>query len=155
MHYLVSTLSCFSTLYLDGNHGLAGLCICLLIEVQTSSNVLSGMMDGYMMWCQIIMPQLLRNLKNTSRELWRSRALTICSGSIWSISPFVLPQLSGPWLQPASAAAYRRVLEPDILEVSHLCGCIYWKRVCACLCLNCEHMIVSWKPKFILERGEQ
>ena len=22
MHYLVSTLSCFSTLYLDGNHGL-------------------------------------------------------------------------------------------------------------------------------------
>jgi hypothetical protein len=26
-------------LYLDGNHGLAGLCICLLIEVQPSSNV--------------------------------------------------------------------------------------------------------------------
>ena len=27
------------------------------------------MMDGYMMWCQIIMPQQLRNLKNTSPEL--------------------------------------------------------------------------------------
>ena len=39
MHYPLSTLSCFSTLYLDGNHGLAGLCICLLIEVQPSSNV--------------------------------------------------------------------------------------------------------------------
>jgi hypothetical protein len=26
-------------------------------------------MDGYMMWCQIIMPQQLRNLKNTSPEL--------------------------------------------------------------------------------------
>ena len=39
MHYLLSTLSCFSTLYLDGNHDLAGLCICLLIEVQASSNV--------------------------------------------------------------------------------------------------------------------
>jgi hypothetical protein len=39
MHYLVSTLSCFSTLYLDGNNGLAGLFICLLIEVQPSLNV--------------------------------------------------------------------------------------------------------------------
>jgi hypothetical protein len=39
MHYLVSSLSCFSTLYLDGIHGLAGLCMCLLIEVQPSSNV--------------------------------------------------------------------------------------------------------------------
>ena len=46
-------------------------------------------------------------------------------GSILSISPFVLPQLSGPWQQPASAAASRRVLEPDILKVSHLCGCMY------------------------------
>jgi hypothetical protein len=34
MHYPLSTLSCFSALYLDGNHGLAGLCIYLLIEVQ-------------------------------------------------------------------------------------------------------------------------
>ena len=32
MHYLLSTLYCFSTLCLEGNHGLAGLCICLLID---------------------------------------------------------------------------------------------------------------------------
>jgi hypothetical protein len=30
------------------------------------------------------------------------------------------PQLVEPWVQPASAAACKRVLEPDILEVSHL-----------------------------------
>jgi hypothetical protein len=39
--------------------------------------------------------------------------------------PFVLAQLSGPWLQPASAAFSSRVLGLDILEVSHLCGCMY------------------------------
>ncbi len=45
----------------------------------------------------------------------------------------MLPQLSGPWKQPASAAACRRVLEPDILEVSHLCGCLY----CVVACIAC------------------
>jgi hypothetical protein len=100
-----------------------------------------------------MMPQLLRNLTNTSPELSRSRALTICSGSILSISPFVLPQLSGPWQQPASAAACRRVLEPDILEVSHLCGCMYWERVCACLCLFSERMMFSLKQNYSLNEG--
>ena len=38
MHYLLSTLYCFSTLYLDGNHGLAGLCICLLIHHKSNAN---------------------------------------------------------------------------------------------------------------------
>jgi hypothetical protein len=106
-----------------------------------------------MMWCQIMMPQLLRNLTNTSPELSRSRALTSCSGSILSISPFVLPQLSGPWLQPAAAAACRRVLEPDILEVSHLCGCMYWERVCAYLCLISERMMFSLKHNYRSKEG--
>jgi hypothetical protein len=46
-----------------------------------------------------------------------------------------LSQLLGPSQQPASAAASRRVLEPDILEVSHLCGCMYWERVCVHNCV--------------------
>jgi hypothetical protein len=41
-----------------------------------------------------------------------------------------MSQHVGPLRQPASAAASRRVLEPDILEVSHLCGCMYWEFVC-------------------------
>ena len=55
---------------------------------------------------------------NTAPELWRLRALTI-------FSELFLSQLVEPSEQPASAAACRRVLEPDILEVSHLCGCMY------------------------------
>jgi hypothetical protein len=55
---------------------------------------------------------------NTASELWRLLVLTI-------FSELFLPQLSGAYQQPASAAASRRVLEPDILEVSHLCGCMY------------------------------
>ncbi len=106
--------------------------------------------DGRMndvMWCQIMMPQLLRNLTNTSPELSRSRALTsCCSGSILSISPFVLPQLSGPWQQPASAAACRRVLEPDILEVSHLCGCMYRECLSTLYCLMWCQMIIFYRP---------
>jgi hypothetical protein len=49
--------------------------------------------DGrrYMMWCQIIMAQQLRNLTNTSPEPSRSRALTIFAGSIWSISTLCFP----------------------------------------------------------------
>jgi hypothetical protein len=39
--------------------------------------------------------------------------------------PFCLSQQASPLRQPASAAASRRVLEPDILEVSHLCGCMF------------------------------
>ncbi len=38
MHYPLSTLYCFSTLYLDGNHGLSGLCIWLLIQSQIQCN---------------------------------------------------------------------------------------------------------------------
>ncbi len=55
---------------------------------------------------------------NTAPGLKRLRALTI-------FSEFVLPQRALPSLQPASAASFRRVLGPDILEVSHLCGCMY------------------------------
>jgi hypothetical protein len=49
-------------------------------------------------------------LDNTAPDLWRLRALTI-------FSEFFLSQLLEPLQQPASAAASRRVLEPDILEV--------------------------------------
>jgi hypothetical protein len=49
---------------------------------------------------------------NTAPNLWRLRALTI-------LSDFSLSQHALPSQQPASAAASRRVLEPDILEVSH------------------------------------
>jgi hypothetical protein len=56
--------------------------------------------------------------ENTAPELWRLRALTI-------FSEFFLSQRLEPWVQSASASACRRVLEPDILEVSHLCGCMY------------------------------
>ena len=52
---------------------------------------------------------------NTAPDLWRLRALTI-------FSEFFLSQHVESSEQPASAAAYRRVLEPDILEVSRLCG---------------------------------
>ena len=55
---------------------------------------------------------------NTAPQVWRLRALTI-------FSEFFLSQHVVPSEQPASAAASRRVLEPDILEVSHLCGCMY------------------------------
>ena len=55
---------------------------------------------------------------NTAPELWRLRALTI-------FSELFLSQLVEPSRQPAPAAAFRRVLEADILEVSHLCGCMY------------------------------
>jgi hypothetical protein len=55
---------------------------------------------------------------NTATKLWRLRALTI-------FSELFLSQHVEPLWQPASAAASRRVLEPDILEVSHLCGCMY------------------------------
>jgi hypothetical protein len=55
---------------------------------------------------------------NTAPGLWRMRALTI-------FSELFLSQLVEPSRQPASAAACRRVLEPDILEVSHLSGCVY------------------------------
>jgi len=48
---------------------------------------------------------------NTAPELWRLRALTI-------FSELFLLQLVEPSEQPASAAACRRVLEPEILEVS-------------------------------------
>ena len=48
---------------------------------------------------------------NRAPELWRLRALTI-------FSELFLSQLVEPLQQPASAAACRRVLEPDILEVS-------------------------------------
>jgi hypothetical protein len=48
---------------------------------------------------------------NRAPELWRLRALTI-------FSELFLLQLVEPLQQPASAAACRRVLEPDILEVS-------------------------------------
>jgi hypothetical protein len=52
----------------------------------------------------------------TTCETWQAqhpscRDLTISSDSIWS-------QLTGPYQQPASAAASRSVLEHDILEVS-------------------------------------
>ena len=57
-------------------------------------------------------------LDNTAPTLWRLRALTI-------FSELFLSQLVEPSRQQASAAACRRVLEPDILEVSHLCGCMY------------------------------
>jgi hypothetical protein len=50
---------------------------------------------------------------NATPELRRLRALTI-------FSELFLSQLVEPSRQPASAAASRRVLEPDILEVSHL-----------------------------------
>ena len=66
---------------------------------------------------------------NTAPEIWRLRALTICC-------EFFLSQLFVPLQQPASAAESRRVLQPDILEVSHLCGCMYWELVCAYLCLT-------------------
>jgi hypothetical protein len=52
---------------------------------------------------------------NTAPELWRLRALKI-------FSEFSLSQNVVPSRQPASAAVSRRVLEPDILEVSPLCG---------------------------------
>ncbi len=56
--------------------------------------------------------------------------------NILSISPFVLPQLSGPSLQPASAAVSRRVLEHDILEVSHLtCVVVCIENVCVHSCV--------------------
>ena len=83
---------------------------------------------------------------NTAPELWWLRALII-------FSRVFLSQLPGPSEQPASAAACRRVLEPDILEVSHLCGCMYWEHVCAWLCLTSEDMIVSLKQNDILEEG--
>ncbi len=38
MHYLLSTLSCFRTLYLDVCHGLAGLCICLWFNHNPNAN---------------------------------------------------------------------------------------------------------------------
>jgi hypothetical protein len=50
---------------------------------------------------------------NTAPGLWRLRTLTI-------FSELFLSQLVEPSRQPASAAACRRFLEPDILEVSHL-----------------------------------
>ena len=55
------------------------------------------------------------NPDTTAPQLWLLRPLTI-------FSEFFLSQLVEPFLQPASAAASRRVFEPDILEVSHLCG---------------------------------
>jgi hypothetical protein len=55
---------------------------------------------------------------NTASELWRLLVLTI-------FSELFLSQVVEPSEQPASAAASSRVLEPDILEVSHLCGCMY------------------------------
>ena len=42
-----------------------------------------------------------------------------------------LSQLVEPWEQPASAAACRRVFEPDILEVSHVW--LYVLRTCVCI----------------------
>ncbi len=83
---------------------------------------------------------------NTAPELWRLRALTISC-------EFFLSQRALPAGQPASAAASRRVLEPDILEVSHLCGWMYWKRVCTYLCLTSEYMIFSLKRNCILKAG--
>ena len=55
---------------------------------------------------------------HTAPQLWRLHALTIFSVFFWS-------QQAVPYQQPASAAACRRVFESDILEVSHLCGCMY------------------------------
>jgi hypothetical protein len=48
---------------------------------------------------------------NRESELWQLRALTI-------FSELFLSHLVEPLQQPALAAAFRRVLEPDILDVS-------------------------------------
>ncbi len=131
----------------------------------------------------MVMTLQLRTLTSTSPEQSRSRALTIFPGCIClgstifpgcicsgfnrpnlnladfhlvfcqSYLSLALPQLSGPSQQPGSAAASRRVLEPDILEVSHLCGCMYWERLDAYLCLTFEHMIFSLKHNYILEEA--
>ena len=61
---------------------------------------------------------------NTAPELWRLRALTIFSESF-------LSQRLVPSEQPASAAASRRVLESDILEVSPVW--LYVVGTCVCL----------------------
>ncbi len=61
---------------------------------------------------------------NTAPELWRLRALTI-------FSEFFLSQLLEPLQQPASAAASRRVLELDILEVSSVW--LHVLRTCVCI----------------------
>ena len=76
-----------------------------------------------LMRCQIIM------LHHSWNRNTRHPSCGDCAH--WRFSPSLfLPQLSAPSRQHASTAASRRVLEPDILEVSHLCGWMYWERVC-------------------------
>ncbi len=65
---------------------------------------------------------------NTAPGLKRLRTLTI-------FSEFDLSQRALPLQQPASAAACRRVLEPDILEVSHLCFSECIENVCVHSCV--------------------
>ena len=55
---------------------------------------------------------------STAHGLLRLLTLTI-------FCELFLSQLVEPSRQPASAAACRGVIEPDILEVSHLCGFMY------------------------------
>jgi hypothetical protein len=68
------------------------------------------------------------NPNNIAPGLKRLRTLTI-------FSEFALTQRALPLRQPASAAAFRRVLEPDILEVSHLCFAECIENECVHVCV--------------------
>jgi hypothetical protein len=91
MHYLVSTLSCFSTLYLHGNHGLAGLCICLLIEVQPSSNVREYKLFWYSdLTCVILLMRADdRILPQDPVPLWQPRTFLSPDGA-WTIQALTI-----------------------------------------------------------------
>jgi hypothetical protein len=62
--------------------------LCNEIRTNHTKHELSGMIYVHDVVSRRIMPQQLQNLTNTPTEPSRSHALTICSGSIWSISTF-------------------------------------------------------------------
>ena len=99
----------------------------------------------YIVWCGF------RLSWYTTRETRQHSTRAVVIAHTDDFLRVFLSQRVVPSRQPASAAACRRVLEPDILEVSHLCGCMYWESVCACLCLTSERMMFSLKQNYILE----
>jgi hypothetical protein len=86
--------------------------MCYLLSTVYFYSILLDAVSDYHVSTQPVNPD------NTAPGLWRLRALTI-------FSEFVLSQRALPLRQPASAAVSRGVLEPDILEVSKLCVCMY------------------------------
>ena len=115
---------------------------------------LSGMMDVYMLWCEIIMPQLLRNL---TKHITRAVAIA-CTDDLLGLYLVDLTflcchsslYLEGNQLQQLPAGVFSSLT--SLRSLTYVVVCM--ENVCVqCLCMTSERMIVSFKQSYILEEG--